>query len=198
VEFTIVGDIKRVPLDATSDDLDSGYILPGEWPIHSELYRARPDVGAVVHGHPRSSLLCGVMNLPLRPIVGAYDPGMLDLAVRGVPVYPSSVLISTVELGQQVARRMVGADACMLRGHGVAVAGVNVQDATVRTIRLEGLADLTLRTNSVLGAEPIELDDEEIKEVGGYVSNSIQRYASWVFDYYRHVLGDRADVSRRN
>lgn len=197
VEFTVADDIKRVSLETTNADVGGGYILPGEWPIHTELYRARPDVGSVVHGHPRSSLLCGVMDLPLRPIVGAYDPGMLDLAVRGVPVFPSSVLISTVELGQQVAGLMAGTDACMLRGHGVVAVGATVQEATVRAIRLEALADLTLRTHAVAG-EPIELDDQEIKEVGGFVSSGVQRYAIWVFDHYRLALRERADVLRRN
>jgi ribulose-5-phosphate 4-epimerase/fuculose-1-phosphate aldolase len=200
VEFTVAADIKRVSLDATNAHLDGGYALPGEWAIHTELYRSRPEIGSVVHGHPRSSLLCGVMDLPLRPIVGAYDPGMLDLVVRGVPVYERAVLISTVELGRQVADLMGDSDACMLRGHGVVTVGASVQDSTVRAIKLEALADLVLRIHAVPGAEAIELDDRDIKEVGGFVSsrNAAQLYADWTFDHYRHALGDRADVTRRN
>lgn len=200
VEFTAVDDIKRVSLAATNADLDDGYALPGEWAIHTELYRARPEIGAVVHGHPRSSLLCGVLDLPLRPIVGAYDPGMLDLAVRGVPTYPRSILISSVELGREVVDVMGDTDACMLRGHGVVAVGETVQDATVRAIKLEGLADLTLRTHAVRDTELIELDDPDIEEVGRFVSsrNAAQLYANWTFDHYRHALGARADVSRRN
>lgn len=57
----------------------------------------------------------------------------------GVPVFPSSVLISTVELGQQVADLMTDTDTCMLRGHGVVAVGTTVQETTVRTIRLEAL-----------------------------------------------------------
>lgn len=199
VEFTVVDDIRRVPLDATNADLDGGYALPGEWAIHTELYRSRPDVGSVVHGHPRSSLLCGVLDLPLRPIVGAYDPGMLDLAVRGVPVFPRAVLISTAELGSDVVDVMGDTDACLLRGHGVVAVGPTVQESTVRAIKLEGLADLTLRTHAVLDAEPIELDDRDIDEVGRFVSsrNAAQLYANWTFDHYRHALGARADVFRR-
>jgi ribulose-5-phosphate 4-epimerase/fuculose-1-phosphate aldolase len=200
VEFTVAEDIKRVPLDATNADLDGGYALPGEWAIHTELYRARPEIGSVVHGHPRSSLLCGVMNLPFRPIVGAYDPGVLDLAVRGVPVFPRSVLISTVELGGQIVDLMGDTDACMLRGHGVVTVGATVQDATVRAIKLETLADLTLRIHAVPAAAAVDLDDQDIKEVGEFVSsrNAAQLYANWTFDHYRHALGGRADVLRRN
>ena len=199
VEFTVSDDVKRVNLETTNDDLEGGYILPGEWPIHSEIYRARPGTSSVVHGHPRSSLICGILALPLRPVVGAYDPGMLELTVRGVPVFDNSVLISTADLGQQVVATLGDTDACMLRGHGVVAVGASVQEATVRAIKLEAPADLTLGLRSVPGARPIELDEHEIKEVGGFVNNQhgSRVYAEWTFDHYRLALGDRADVLRR-
>jgi ribulose-5-phosphate 4-epimerase/fuculose-1-phosphate aldolase len=42
VAFTVADDVKAVDLGATDVDLPEGYALPGEWPIHSELYRRRP------------------------------------------------------------------------------------------------------------------------------------------------------------
>ncbi|MFF4837005.1 class II aldolase/adducin family protein [Streptomyces sp. NPDC001315] len=200
VEFTVVDDIKLVGLDSTNADLDGGYALPGEWPIHTELYRARPDVGCVVHGHPRASLLCGVLGLPMQPVIGAYDPGAMELAVRGVPVYPRAVLISDRELGGAVAATMGDVDACLLRGHGIVAVGEDVQQATVRAIKLETLADLTLGLHSVGDATPVLLSDEDAAEVADFVDSrkAAQTYAHWTWDFYRHSLGAAADVTRRN
>jgi ribulose-5-phosphate 4-epimerase/fuculose-1-phosphate aldolase len=199
VQFTISDDIKLVRLDATNADLSGGYALPGEWPLHTELYRARADVGAVVHGHPRSSLLCGILGLPMQPVIGAYDPGAMELAVRGVPVYPRAVLISTRELGSAVAAAMADADACLLRGHGVVTAGADVQQATIRAIKLETLADLTLRLRSVADARPALLAADDIEDVSAFIASrdAATTYAHWTWDFYRHSLGTAADISRR-
>ncbi|MGD9985547.1 class II aldolase/adducin family protein [Pseudonocardia sp.] len=200
VEFTVADDIHRVGLDATNADLAGGYALPGEWAIHTELYRARPEIGSVVHGHPRSSLLCGILGLPMRPIVGAYDPGAMDIAVDGLPIYPRAVLISDVALGKELAATMGESRACLLRGHGVVTVGDDVRDATVRAVKVETLADLTLRLHAVSPEPPAPLPAADVDEVAGFVSSrgAAATYARWTWDYYTHALGPRADVDRRS
>ena len=73
-------DIWRMTLDGTPVDLPEGYAPPKELPLHGELLRARPDVGAVVHAHPRSALLCGLAGLKPRAVFGAYDSPAMRLA----------------------------------------------------------------------------------------------------------------------
>jgi ribulose-5-phosphate 4-epimerase/fuculose-1-phosphate aldolase len=199
VRFTVADDIKLVDIEATNADLDGGYALPGEWAIHAEIYRARPDVGSVVHAHPPASLSCGILNLPLLPVIGAYDPGAMELAVRGVPVFPRAVLISGPELGRALAATLGDLDACLLRGHGSVTVGDDLQQATVRAIKLETLAELTLSLRAVPGAAPTLLSDEDIKEVSAFITsrNAAATYAHWTWDHYRLLLGQAADVTRR-
>jgi ribulose-5-phosphate 4-epimerase/fuculose-1-phosphate aldolase len=199
VRFTVADDIKLVDIDATNADLDGGYALPGEWAIHTEIYRARPDVGSVVHAHPPASLSCGILNLPLLPVIGAYDPGAMELAVRGVPVFPRAVLISDPELGRALAGTLGDLDACLLRGHGSVAVGADLQQATIRAIKLETLAELTLRLRAVPGAPPTLLSDEDIKEVSSFITsrNAAAAYARWTWDHYRLLLGEAADVTRK-
>jgi hypothetical protein len=52
LELTSAEDVRLVDLDGHGDDPASGYAAPNELPIHGELLRARPEVGAVVHAHP--------------------------------------------------------------------------------------------------------------------------------------------------
>ena len=63
------------------------YRLPHELPLHGEVYKARPDAQAVVHAHPYSVLLCGLVGVEFRPVFGGYQPPTLRIALDGVPVY---------------------------------------------------------------------------------------------------------------
>jgi ribulose-5-phosphate 4-epimerase/fuculose-1-phosphate aldolase len=188
VEYTTVADIKRVDFDGNSSELTGGYILQGEFPIHSEIYRARPDVGAVVHGHPRASLLCGMLDLPFRNIVGAYDPGMLEIAVEPVPVFPRSVLINTPELGRQVVETMGSSLVCLLRGHGVITVGVDVPDATIRAIKLETIAEVTVQAHGT-GRVPKTLSDEDVRISMAAWKPHSHVYTKWTWNFYRRKLG---------
>jgi ribulose-5-phosphate 4-epimerase/fuculose-1-phosphate aldolase len=198
VRYTTAADILRVGLDATNGDLPATHRLPGEFPIHSELYRARPEVGSVVHGHPRASLLCGLLGLPLLPIIGAYDPAAMDLAVKGVATYPRSVLISTQTLGVELAETMESSDAALLIGHGVVTVGEDIVTATMRAVKLETLCDLTLAARSVDHAGAPALSERDVTEVSDFVDSSqaVRIFARWTWDYYVRALGAGAELEK--
>ena len=188
VEFTILNDIRRLSLDGRGFDVIDGYELPGEFAIHSEIYRARPDVGAIVHGHPHASLTCGIVNLPLLPVVGAYDPGMLEIALGPIPIFPRAVLIRTPELGRALAETMADANVCLLQGHGVVTAGVDVPYATMRAIRLEALAELTLRIHQT-GLAPAQISRADIDELMPPWLARSQTFTGWAWEFHRRKAG---------
>lgn len=122
--------------DIVAADAD-GAVAPGvdappmEIHIHSEIYRARPDVGAVVHGHPLWSTLLSSTGTPYRPV---FPQGAL---IAAPPVFPSPLSINTTELGKAVANAMASSTAILLRSHGVVVAAPNLMTATVLALYLE-------------------------------------------------------------
>jgi ribulose-5-phosphate 4-epimerase/fuculose-1-phosphate aldolase len=187
VEFTILEDIRRIDLDATSWDVVENYELPGEYSLHAEMYKAHPEVNAVIHGHPRASLLCGVLGLPFRPVVGAYDPGMLDLALHPVPVFPRAVLIRTPELGRELAATLGASKECLLRGHGVVTVGASVPEATMRAVKLEALAELTLQIQRT-GIEPHLLSDTDVAETMALWTSREATFYAWTWEFYRRKL----------
>jgi len=67
--FTVSDDIHVVDLDGRGD-LDGGYTIPNEFHIHTELFRARPDVQAVVHAHPRDVMIADLAGVALRQVFG--------------------------------------------------------------------------------------------------------------------------------
>lgn len=171
LRHTTPEDIRLVDLDGRGDLGE--WTVPNELPIHTEVLRARPGVGAVVHAHPPALLVCGLKGLPLRPVYGAFDiPGM-RLAAAGIPVYPRSVLIRRRELAQEMLEAMAGKPVCLLRGHGVTVTGETVAEAVVRTLALETLARVTLQVGTDVPEVPAA-DQVELPDLGAGFFNETQ------------------------
>ena len=85
--------------------MPAGLRGPSEIFIHTEIYRARPEVNAVLHMHPPTVVLFTIVGKPLLPIYGAYDPHSLGLVLEEIPLFDRSVLINTRELGEELVRR---------------------------------------------------------------------------------------------
>ena len=107
--------------------------------IHSEIYRARPDVVAVVHSHSPSVIPFGVTGNRLRPIyhmAGFLGSGSSHFEIRDL-AGNTDMLIRNRDLGQALARSL-GANNCVLmRGHGSTVVGGSVEQVVYRAIYAE-------------------------------------------------------------
>ncbi len=178
LRFTTSDDVRLVDLDGAGE-LDGGYAVPHELPIHAEVFRARPHARAVVHVHPPAVLLAGLADIPLRPVFGAYNVPALRMAVRGVPVFPRSVLIRRRDLGREMVESMGDGDVCVLRGHGVTAVGDSVPQAVVRALNLDLLARVSIDL-ARLGATPETLPAEDLDELPdlgpGFNDDNMWRY----------------------
>lgn len=122
---------------------------PNESCIHGELYKSREGVGSVVHAHPASVVLTSMAGIELRPIFGGYDPRAMRMAIQGIPVYRSSVTLHSQDQVRDMMTAMGESDICILRGHGAVVCGKDVEDATIKAIKLDALARLNLQAASL-------------------------------------------------
>lgn len=105
-----------------------------EYPIHTEVLRARPDVGAVVHSHAATAVALGALGVPLRPI--SHEANLF--VPPDVPRFTATGdLVRTPELGRAVAEVLDTARACFLVNHGVVVTGADVRSAVVAACLLE-------------------------------------------------------------
>jgi len=152
---------RMIKVDFEGNFLSSGPRPPFEIPIHGEIYKARPDVNAVVHVHPLPVVLFTICNKPLLPLYGAYDPASARLAIRGIPTYPRSILCDTPERGDELAAAMGSANCCMMRGHGVSTAGANVEEASLTAIQLTNLAEVNYQANLLGDPQPIPEDEQD-------------------------------------
>ena len=108
-----------------------------EWPMHAEIMRARPDVNVVGHSHSYYATVLGASDLELGP----YNNHGVWFAEEGVPRFKeTSHIITTVELGKAVAKKLGAAEAILLANHGVTFVGDTVIEATLAGIFLEKAA----------------------------------------------------------
>lgn len=157
-------DVWRLQLDGTPVDLPEGFAPPNELPIHTELLRTRPDVGAVIHAHPPAALICALADLPPRAVFGAFNIPAMRMALDGVPVYRRPVLITRPELAAEMVDAMGTRPVCVLYGHGITVAATSVESATVMAINLNTLLAVTAELGR-LGATPPTLDERDLAEL---------------------------------
>lgn len=160
MKYTTGDQIKEMDFGGDCPEL-GGYRLVEELPLHGETYRVRPDVGAVVHAHPTASTLCAMAGLELRPILGAYDPYVTRLILSGVPKYKRSVTVNSRELAATMLAVMGKSDALLMDAHGVVVTGATIEDATIRAMRLEHLAEIHLEF-ARMGVTPKDISDEDL------------------------------------
>lgn len=112
-----------------------------EWPLHAEIMLARPDVNVVGHSHPFHATVFGAAAAELRPV----NNHGVWFAEHGVPRFAStSHIITTQELGKELAGTLGSADAVLQANHGASFTGRSVRDATLAGIFLEKAAKFQL------------------------------------------------------
>ena len=161
-------DIIEYDLDANpaGSDRRAGY---SERFIHSEVYRARPDVMGVVHCHAAALIPFGITNVPLRPVFhnsSFVGEGVPVFEIRATAGIGSDMLVSTPELGRALARTLGNKPAALMRGHGAVVAGRSVEEAVARAVFLEANARIQLQAMA-LGERITYLSDEEVEKRAG-------------------------------
>lgn len=135
---------ERVHLvDAAGRVLEGTGPRHSEYPIHTEIMAARPDVGGVVHSHSPYVLALAAAGQEIRPVSHAAN----YFAPQGVPRFTETAdLILTPELGKRVASCMGEASAVFLVNHGMVTVGPDLQTATVAAVLLEQAAKQQLLT----------------------------------------------------
>jgi ribulose-5-phosphate 4-epimerase/fuculose-1-phosphate aldolase len=154
--------------DLIEYDLDSRPVR-GESPkpclerfIHGEIYKARPDVLAVVHSHSPSVIPFGASSVPLRPI---YHMGAF--LGRAAPVFDirrhfgaTDLLVRNPDHGRTLAGTLGAGSAALMRGHGFVTVGESLPVAVCRAFYTELNARLQREAIS-LGGEVTYLSGEE-------------------------------------
>lgn len=143
-EGIIENDLDSVAVDgARTDEYREAY-------MHGEIYKARPDVMAVVHAHTPEVVAFTQSSVPLRPVsnggrfIGA---GLPIFDIR--QFHPRASIIDSPELGRAIAGVLSKAPAVLLKGHGVTITDSSVYGLVSRAYNL--------RMNAIIQQQAISL-----------------------------------------
>ena len=150
-----------VPADLVRVNFESGEFVgrwqpSSEWRLHAEVYRARPDVGAVIHHHATWCTAVAVAGRAIPVLVDeAADIGPIPTA-RYAP--PASAELAEVVAGEIAA----GRNAILMANHGALAVGASVIESLRRALALERLAKIFIAAEMLGGARG--LDDKAVTE----------------------------------
>jgi ribulose-5-phosphate 4-epimerase/fuculose-1-phosphate aldolase len=132
--FDEVGPNDVLLLDWHGNVLEGTGRRHAEFPIHTEVMRARADVASVVHTHAHHAVAFGATEQPLRPVS---HEGTLFVPPDVARFTKTGDLILTQELGREVAAAIADRNALLLVNHGIVTAAVDVPQAVVTAILLD-------------------------------------------------------------
>lgn len=130
--------------------------------LHAEIYRKRPDVMAIAHGHSTAVIPFGLTDAPMRATY--HNAAFL---AGGVPVFDirrkfgsTDIVINSAERGAALAEALGDKPVVLLRAHGFVAVGPSIQAAVFRAVFTEVSARVQLQA-ALLGGPIAALDEEE-------------------------------------
>lgn len=130
-------DVQLFALDGETADPRKPYL---ERFIHAQIYRARPDVRAVVHSHSAAVIPFGVSDVPLRPVLhmaGFLAPRVPVFEARETLGDSSDLLVRSAPSGAALARVLGDAAVVLMRGHGSTAVAGSLPEVVYRAIYTE-------------------------------------------------------------
>lgn len=148
---------KVVMVDLEANPVEGKYRAPGETKLHTEVFKARPDVMGLVHTHQHLSTAFGASGKPILPMLGV----MSAPCAKPLPIYHSSLKVVTSEQGADVARVLGDSIGCHMKNHGILMTGKSVEEAVINAIWLEIQAKITMLAMTI--GEPSPQTPEEVQ-----------------------------------
>jgi L-fuculose-phosphate aldolase len=160
LDYSVMEPEDVVLVNVGGEVLEGEFVPSTETPMHTGIYRARDDVGGIVHTHSKYATTLACLGWEIPPV--HYMLAVLSDEGR-VPLAPYTTY-GTEELARY-ASDALGAEnrACLLQNHGTITIGQSPSKAFSLTEILEDMAEVYYRTR--LAGEPILLTEDQMSEV---------------------------------
>ena len=140
--------------------------------VHQAFYKARPDIGAVIHFHSPRVILLTVVGETVRPM-----HNYSAIFFEGVPLFEGTGQVETPERAAEIAGLLGPAKAILLRGHGAVVAGQSIPEVCLLALYLEESA--RLQTEAMKLGTPRFLSREEAERVARRTFKPTSNHRAW-------------------
>ncbi|MBK0868352.1 MULTISPECIES: class II aldolase/adducin family protein [unclassified Saccharopolyspora] len=149
-----VRDLVRV--DAAGNVVEGMHkINPSAFVIHSKIHELCPDAVAAAHAHTESSRALGALGRLLEPLdqesAAFYQDQVLYDAYEGPSI--------TIDQGRDIAEKLGGSRAILLRHHGLITVGASLDEAVHRFVTFDGCARVQLL--AAAAGQPLPMTHEQ-------------------------------------
>jgi L-fuculose-phosphate aldolase len=157
--FDEIGPEQVILVSWSGEVLEGGLSRHFEYPIHTRLLLARPDVDAVVHTHPRHAVAFASLDVPLRPI--SREPTFF--VPPDVPRFTkTSDLIVDDAAGDDLAEAVGAGPGALMVHHGIVTCGPDVAAAVVAALMLEKACETNLLAYAAGGPRIWSSDEDAL------------------------------------
>jgi ribulose-5-phosphate 4-epimerase/fuculose-1-phosphate aldolase len=151
--------------------------------IHGEIYKARPDVKAIIHLHTPDLIPFTVTSVPLRPVI--HMAGFLPEVTPNFEIRKTAgmtdMLIRTNELGHALAQTLGDKPVALMRGHGAVVVADSLHVVVGRSYYLGVNARTQLQAIQLGAGNVTYMDPEEGRKSGA--QDGFER--AWTYFKYK-------------
>jgi ribulose-5-phosphate 4-epimerase/fuculose-1-phosphate aldolase len=140
-----------VRFDYSLNKLSGVGSIPRESTIYTEIFKARPDVNAVVHSH---APMCVALSLADKTVACVHMQSYRFKS--GVPIYPRPIYILDEAEGADLARALDQTSAVLIKGHGIVTVGRTIDEASMTALYMERTAKIQAVAHLLGFAGPTE------------------------------------------
>ena len=181
LEEVAPGDVLAIDMDGAR--LSGSGPVHLEYVLHTEIYKARPDVGAVVHTHPPYATAFGATDARLELL--NHDAVLFR---DGLATFNDTAeLIVRPDQGAAVAQALGHHRALVLRGHGVIVTGTSVPWATYAALTLERVLRIQSIARSFGALKPMTPEMADRVFPDKYRDDHVANYWSYLIRQVRRA-----------
>ena len=161
-------------INMAGDRVEGGHASPSEAWLHTAIMKSKPRVNVVIRFHGRVANMFSVTDRKLEPVHnhGSFFAG-------GVPVFSKPDLITTQQLGNEVAQLLGDGPAVLLRGNGQVTVGRTIPEAVMMAIYLEEAAEILYGALQIGTPVPLTLDESKRRQVEALPPVDLER--AWNF-----------------
>jgi len=172
MSYTALEPEDIVTVDFTGKPVHPGRKPSVETPMHAAVYRARPDVRAIIHTHSIHASACAASRVEI-PCIMEDMSSMVGGPVKVAEYAPTG----TEQLADNVLAALEDRNAVILANHGVVTVGRCLEEAFKLSLMVEKTAEVFIKSK-MLG-QPYSLDQSEVCHLK---------------DFYRSCYGQNAKV----
>lgn len=174
VSLALVTEDELVTMNLNGEIVTGRHPAPFEAWLHAALMKSIPRVNAITRIHAPIANMFSVTDRKLEPVHnhGSFFAG-------GVPVFNKPDLISTAQLGEEVARVLGDRPAVLLRGNGQVTVGRTIPEAVMMAIYLEEAAEILHGALQIGTPIPLTADEAGKRQVEALPPVDLER--AWNF-----------------